>query len=281
MGNFYLKTGEFASACGVKKATLVHYANLGLLKPSHIGENGYYYYGPEQIYDFELIHVMKSMNVPLSEIKDYMKNKNGDLPACQELLRKKLVELQEFQKQLQSIEQLVKNTLQDMDDLREQKLGVIEEIHFDKPQLYYIYEMTSRVADAEYYRKNSCREVIQHVQESFLNESANVVEVVMKADLLNGTFRKTYGGFRAKEDIRVDSENLLVRPAGTYLTLADHTGGNRIADLYRQLKEYADENGYRICGNGYGRDLLSHIVKRDRSHYPVRCFIQVEKQKEV
>ena len=119
------------------------------------------------------------------------------------------------------------------------------------------------------------------MQESFLNESANVVEVVMKADLLNGTFRKTYGGFRAKEDIRVDSENLLVRPAGTYLTLADHTGGNRIADLYRQLKEYADENGYRICGNGYGRDLLSHIVKRDRSHYPVRCFIQVEKQKEV
>ncbi len=122
------------------------------------------------------------------------------------------------------------------------------------------------------------RDIIKHVHDSFLNESINVIEVVMKEDILNDTFRKKYGGFIAKKDTISDSDEYLVRPAGCYLTIADHKGGDRIVDLYRKLKEYALKNGYEICGNGYEKDLLSHIVDRDRSRYLVRCYIQVEKK---
>ncbi len=41
MHEYYFKMGEFATICGVKKSTLVHYADIGLFKPHHIGENGY------------------------------------------------------------------------------------------------------------------------------------------------------------------------------------------------------------------------------------------------
>ena len=53
MHEYYFKMGEFATICGVKKSTLVHYADIGLFKPHHIGENGYYYYSPTQIYVYE------------------------------------------------------------------------------------------------------------------------------------------------------------------------------------------------------------------------------------
>ena len=50
MHEYYYKMGEFAKICGVKKSTLIHYADIGLFKPDHIGENGYCYYAPQQIY---------------------------------------------------------------------------------------------------------------------------------------------------------------------------------------------------------------------------------------
>ena len=273
----YLKIGEFAVACGVKKATLIHYAKIGLLKPVHVGENGYSYYAPSQIYDFELINLLKCMNVPLSEIKDYIETKNGDIPACREILQKKLAELEKYREYLHSVECLVRNTLRDMNSVSDIELGIIEEVTFDMPELYYVYKMPCRTADATYMLHNS-RDIIKHIQDSFLNESINVIEVVMQEDIINETFKKSLGGFLAKTDAVMEEQNLFMRPAGTFLTIADNKGGEEIPGLYYQLKKYAEAHGYTVCGNGYGKDLLSHIVERDRSKYLFRCYIQVKKQ---
>ncbi len=272
----YLKIGEFADACGVKKATLIHYAKIGLLKPVYVGENGYSYYAPDQIYDFELINVLKCMNVPLSEIKDYIETKNGDIPACREILQKKLAELEKYREYLHSVECLVRNALRDMDSVNDIELGIIEEVTFDKPELYYVYNMPCRTADSTYMLHNS-RDIIKHIQDSFLNESINVIEVVMQEDIINETFKKSLGGFLAKTDAVMEEQNLFMRPAGTFLTIADKKGGEEIPKLYYKLKKYADAHGYAVCGNGYGKDLLSHIVERDRSKYLFRCYIQVKK----
>ena len=277
MDHFFLKSGEFANICGVKKATITHYADIGILKPNFIGENGYAYYTPGQIYDFELINVMKGMGVPLKEIKDYIENKSGDLPACREILVKNLRNLQEEEKKLKSVEALIKNTIRDIDALDGVRIGVVEEQVFEESETYYVYDMPYRTADAAYMLRNT-RDIIKHVQDSFLNESINVIEVVMKEHILDDTFRKTYGGFIAKKENINEHDMYFTRPAGLYLTVADHKGGDRIVDLYRQLKEYALKNGYEICGNGYEKDLLSHIVERDRSRYLVRCYIQVRKK---
>lgn len=276
MNNKYFKTGQFAKLCGVKKATLIHYEDLGILVPALRGENGYNYYDPAQIYDFELINVLKKMNVPLAEIKDYIYNKKGNLPACKEILEKKLEDLKTLERELQSIEMLVKNTLDDMNSLEDIQLGLIEEVTYDESELYAVYKLSSRTTDYAYTKQN-VREVIQYVQDIFANESINVIEVVMNEDIINGSYKKTYGGYIAKKGIKDTNVEYFVRPAGTYLTVADRKGGDSIVDLYKKLKHYADENGYDIIGNGYEKDLLSHIVERDRENYLVRCMIQVNK----
>lgn len=60
MSKKYLKTGEFASLCGVTKDTLFHYDDIGLLKPARVGENGYRLYGLYQLDTFDLISVLCS-----------------------------------------------------------------------------------------------------------------------------------------------------------------------------------------------------------------------------
>ena len=37
-----LTTGEFAKICNVKKHTLFHYDDIGLLKPDYYDKNGYF-----------------------------------------------------------------------------------------------------------------------------------------------------------------------------------------------------------------------------------------------
>lgn len=278
MSKEYFKIGEFAKICGVKKATLIHYAQIGLLVPKKVGENGYSFYAVSQIYDFELINVLKNLNVPLADIKDYLDNKNGDLLKSEEILRKKLVEIEEMKRKIISAEHLIQNTIKDIEDIKHQKIGVVEEIYQESPEYYFVYEMPYRDA-ASVYRMGNPRDIIKHIQDSFLNEDINVMEIVRNEDIMNGTFKKTYGAFRAKAGVDREAENIIEKPAGTYLTIADESSGEKIVTLYKILKEYADKNGYTICGNAYERDLLSHVVERNREKYLVRCYIQVEKEK--
>ncbi len=275
MRDYYFKIGEFAQVCGVKKATLVHYAKIGLFMPDHIGENGYYYYSPTQIYDFEAISLMRGMSVPLEEIAQYMKSMNLD--TCRAMLEKQLAHLRERQAYLRQIEEIVEVTLRDMEAVKQEKLDVIEEITLTEPVHYYVYKMPYRTESAAYALKDS-RSLIQHCHDSFINKSLNVSEVVLHEDVMNGSFAKTYGGFRAAPD--AEGDNIFIRPAGTYLTLASRSGGDGIVKLYRELKRYADSLGYTICGNAYEEDLLCHIAERDRKHYLVRCFIHVEPRAE-
>ena len=65
-------TGKFAELCGVKKQTLFHYDDIGLLKPSHVDDNGYRKYSPDQYQTFMLITCLKEAGMSLAEIKDYL-----------------------------------------------------------------------------------------------------------------------------------------------------------------------------------------------------------------
>lgn len=281
MDKGYMKTGEFAKICGVKKATIVHYAKIGLLNPEMIAENGYAYYSTRQLYDFELIHVLKEMKVPLEEIRDYIENKNGNVQACREILAKKLNELHEYQKELNGLERIVSNTLKDIEEYENTKIGIIEEIHKDDETPLYIYKMPYRTANEAYIMSSEAteaRDSIRYVGDSFRYENINVIEVVMHKHIMDGSFQKTFGGFVARKDSIEDPTKVMSMPAGTYLTVAGAKGGEGIVDLYRLLKNYADENGYEVIGNGYERDVLSHIVERDRTSYLVRCYIHVKRK---
>lgn len=278
MDKGYMKTGEFAKMCGVKKATIVHYAKIGILEPEMIAENGYAYYSTRQLYDFELIHVLKGMKVPFKGIRDYIENKSGDAQACRKILAKKLKELHEYQKELNALERIVSNTIKDIDEYENTKIGIIEEIQKDDDTPLYIYKMPYRTADEAFIMSMEARESIRYVSDSFRYENVNVVEVVMHKHIMDGSFQKTFGGFVARKDSIEDPTKVMSMPAGTYLTVAGAKGGEGIVDLYRLLKNYADENGYEVIGNGYERDVLSHIVERDRTSYLVRCYIHVKRK---
>ena len=64
----YFTTGEFAKLCGVKKQTLFHYDQIGILKPEITTSNGYRYYSVLQFDTYITIAMLKELDIPLANI---------------------------------------------------------------------------------------------------------------------------------------------------------------------------------------------------------------------
>lgn len=72
-----LTIGEFAKLAGTTKRTIAWYEQKGVLIPSEKRENGYRYYKPEQILDYQMILLLSTLGTSLSDIKKLVDNKKS------------------------------------------------------------------------------------------------------------------------------------------------------------------------------------------------------------
>lgn len=59
---------QLAKAAGVSVRTLHHYDAIGLLRPAHVGDNGYRYYGKPELLRLQQILFYRELDFPLAEI---------------------------------------------------------------------------------------------------------------------------------------------------------------------------------------------------------------------
>ena len=82
---------------GVTPRTLHHYDDIGLLKPSRVGDNGYRYYGEEALLKLQQILFYRELDFPLDDIKKIMGRRDfdvlGALQSHKEALQKQAVRL--------------------------------------------------------------------------------------------------------------------------------------------------------------------------------------------
>lgn len=64
---------------GVTPRTLHHYDDIGLLKPSRVGDNGYRYYGEEALLKLQQILFYRELDFPLDDIKKIMGRRDFDV----------------------------------------------------------------------------------------------------------------------------------------------------------------------------------------------------------
>lgn len=98
----FFKTAEFAHLCQTTKHTLIHYDDIGLLKPDKVSENKYRYYSIAQFDEYHTISELRTMGVPLKEIKEKLHNSS---PVNFQYLLKK--QKQVLEKQLDALQDTV------------------------------------------------------------------------------------------------------------------------------------------------------------------------------
>ncbi len=99
---------QLSSLAGVTPRTLHHYDQIGLLKPSRVGENGYRYYGEESLLRLQQILFYRELGLPLEEIRKIMGRRDFDALTA---LENHKLELEKGIERLLRLIETVDNTL--------------------------------------------------------------------------------------------------------------------------------------------------------------------------
>src|SRR5512136_1368037 len=75
---------QLSRMAGITPRTLHHYDEIGLLKPSRIGANGYRYYGEEALLRLQQILLYRELDMPLDNIKEIMGRRDFDVLSALE-----------------------------------------------------------------------------------------------------------------------------------------------------------------------------------------------------
>ncbi len=91
---------ELSKLAGITPRTLHYYDEIGLLKPSQVGDNGYRYYGEEAVYRLQQIMLYRQMEIPLEKIGELMGRHDFDILSAlqdhQAALEQKIVQMQQL-----------------------------------------------------------------------------------------------------------------------------------------------------------------------------------------
>ena len=81
---------QLAKIAGITRRTLHYYDEIGLLKPSQVGENGYRYYGEESLLRLQQILLYRELDLPLESIKWILGRPDFDVLSALESHREEL-----------------------------------------------------------------------------------------------------------------------------------------------------------------------------------------------
>jgi DNA-binding transcriptional MerR regulator len=81
---------QLSSLAGITPRTLHYYDEIGLLKPSEIGANGYRYYNKESLLRLQQILLYRELDIPLEDIKRILGGDNFELLSALESHRQEL-----------------------------------------------------------------------------------------------------------------------------------------------------------------------------------------------
>lgn len=270
MSGFYFRTGEFAALCGVKKDTLLHYDQIGILKPEKIEENGYRYYSVKQLNNFDLISALKRLGMPLSEIKAYLDQRNPtDFLA---LLQQQKESLAQEQRRLDMVRQLLEETL-----LVTQVAQQVTTGSFQLESCAKSYYVAVRAPDYAHYDEHqfllSSRSLIAWAREHG-SLSLRLGDIVTQENLEQECFVEDY--YYCPVTPQTQAKDILVKPAGTYATLYHKGSYETLEKAYESLTRWVWAQGHTIDGDLFEEDLLHYMSTADPKDYVMKISVKIQ-----
>jgi DNA-binding transcriptional MerR regulator len=134
---------EVAKVSGTTPRTLRHYDDIGLLSPAFTGENGYRYYGQDEMLRLQQILLYREFGVPLNEIRHILDGHVDEIIALLAHQRR----IRKEQRRLHQLERTITRTLTDIKEQRTMALKDIFEGFDAAKQAGYEKEIVEKYGD--------------------------------------------------------------------------------------------------------------------------------------
>lgn len=268
------RIGDMARLFNLSAGSIRHYERLKMLTPEYIDEKtGYRYYSPKQFEIFNAIRYLRTLDMPLEEIKDFLNNKDVETIEEKLLHQKKVVA--EKQKELLRIEKKIDNRLRQLKEARN--------CIFDTPELVLcpacrIFCVNEPIKVNNYHDMEMPTSKLAKAQNEAVVFLGKVGVGISSEHLEQGSFDKYDCIFLLLEDGDVFEENVIDLPKQTCVRIRFNGSHTEAPMRYRMLMNYISENGFTT--DGYSREItvIDYGITNNTEKFVTEIIIPVKKQ---
>ena len=269
--------GELASLFGISKQTLLYYDRIKLLCPDFISDNGYRHYSINQYLDLEIIVNFRSLNIPISDIKDYLSRRNKTEFIKQ--LEKKRTECQSLIKENERIISSIDFIEGNIAKHKNLPLGQIT-VSWREERLLRMTNVLDTDTSKKRITKFARHSQIVFHNRGFVNKQAGWI-IAQKDFFENGNFNRSQAFFSFSEHqkghYKVPRTPL---PMGLYLELYfKGTYSAQAVQLKEKIYAFMQRNDFAPCSAIYVLPIENHWLYDDTNAYINLIFLQVQSTK--
>ncbi len=265
--------GEVSKLFHISVSSLRHYENIGLLTPEYISpDSGYRYYGTEQFEVLNTIRYLRALDMPLTEIEDFLKNK--DIDRIEEKLRQQKQTVLKKQQELKRIEQKIDHRLNWLMDAESAPLDVVSLIPL--PACHIVWVDDPLKIDGSADMEAPIRKLDQSDAEAvvFLGK----VGLGISVEHLQETETAQYDGiFLILDQEDIYTGETLELPETLYVRLRFRGSHAEAPAQYQKLLRYIDKHKMQIVGFSREVTLIDYGITNDTEKFvteiciPVKC----------
>ncbi|MDY4921174.1 MAG: MerR family transcriptional regulator [Phascolarctobacterium sp.] len=266
--------GELANLFGISKQTLLYYDRIKLLSPDFIGENGYRHYSINQYLDLEIIVNLRSLNIPIADIKEYLEHRSKQEFYAQ--LEKKKSECAQIIKENERIMRSIDNI---EENLRTHNNLPLEQITvcWREERLLRLSEVLSSDAGKKRIAKFARHSQMVFHNRGFVTKQAGWI-VSQENFFTKNDFNRSKSFFSFSEHLKghykVPRTPL---PTGLYLELYfQGTYSGNALKLQEKITSFMERNDFVPCSDVYVLPIENHWLYDDINDYINLIFLQVK-----
>ena len=264
----YFSTGEFAKLCKVHKKTLFHYDDIDLFKPEKVNENGYRYYSEYQVESFNVISTLKDLGMPLKDIKDFMDKRNPQRTI--QLFEHETKEIDKEIENLKRIKEIIYNKIK----VIKESENITDEIIIEYQEEEYLVLSKPIDTAKSPYDMETYMNHLNYCYNNNLNIGYPVGTMNNKENLESGNF-SNYTYFYTKVNKDLSNENIIIKPAGTYLVGYFKGYYDKVHAIYKKMLSYISKNNLNIIGYSYEDVLIDEVAVKNPQEYIIKVSIQI------
>ncbi|WP_458414174.1 MerR family transcriptional regulator [Schinkia sp. CFF1] len=268
--------GQLSKLHNIPIKTLRYYDEIDLFKPIEVNEEtGYRYYSPEQFKQLDIIHYLKTLGVPLKEIKQQLQSRN--INELLDSLKNHHVSIETRIKELKKIKTWLEGRIYEIEGSRKNvTIGVPVVQYLPKRMLVQLQQKIEGVDELELALRKlknqyGVRTPIFLGKVGFTRTISNV---------LQNCFKEYNSIFLFLEE--TEEQDLLHTmsssfPEGEYASIYYRGERSEAADYYKDLLIFIKENNYKIKGDFIERAIIDQFLSSDQKAFFTEVQVQIER----
>lgn len=264
--------GNVAKLFHLSVSSLRHYEAVGLLIPEYIDpDSGYRYYGAKQFEVLNSIRYLRALDMPLSEIADFLSNR--EIERMEEKLRIQRKAVIEKQEELRRIEKKINNRLQMIEDA---KSSVFDTVYLNVKKACRIVWVGDSLKIKGFLDMEEPITKLQDSQAEAIVFLGKVGVGISAENLCKSRFESYDGIFLILDEEDYFDGTVTEFPETLCVSIRFHGSHAESAEQYIKLMDYIEDHKMEIRGFSREITMIDYGITNDTEKFVTEISIPVQ-----